>query len=352
VGKGGFVKYHRQALHKSSTLRQVSRADRATLLDYIALARWQAPFAGCLCDEAGVPWSRERRAEEVGEGYGAIKRTEENLLKAGLITFQQKGAAGKASIGRVHIVNFAKYQVRNCPPKTKGEELNAPSQSEGPPFENGEETLHNRRENPSEVKGPTFDEPPSENEGSTPQRLMPDEAPDDATSEEGPSENGGEPIQDVKTFKNTAVEGEPPVASPSLKDKVCKVLAPLTGGVGPGLVQTVENALYPSGAKDVILVVAMELAARHADGQNVNISWLAGNVLDRIQREEDRSANNDAEVQDPTTIVKQYPVWKLEQGKTDNKGLTANNMTCTWDDPRNVLVTQLEEAVAHERTHA
>jgi len=123
------------------------------------------------------------------------------------------------------------------------------------------------------------------------------------------------------------------------------VLAPLTGGVGPGLVQTVENALYIPGAKDVILVVAMELAARHADGQNVNISWLAGNVLDRIQRNEDRAKKEvDAAAPDPATVVRAYTPDELSVLRESGFGLTQYNTRVPWNDAHNILAAQLEEA--------
>ena len=285
----GFVKYHRQALRKSSTLRQVSRADRATLLDYIALARWQAPFAGCLCEDDGTAWSRARRAEEVGENYTTIKRTEERLVAAGLITFQVKDAGHAASVGRVHVTNFAHFQTTGDPSEMKGHSSEYPSKVKGQPFKNEGSTLQKRRDNPSKVKGTASEEEPFQSEGSPPERACNDWPADETTSEEEPFKSEGEAAQEVKKLKKKEEEGEPDPASPSLKEQVCKVLAPLMGGVGAGLVQTVEHALYLPEAKDVILVVAMELAARHADGQNVNISWLAGNVQDRIQRNEDRA---------------------------------------------------------------
>jgi len=111
------------------------------------------------------------------------------------------------------------------------------------------------------------------------------------------------------------------------------------------LLDAVENDAYFGTGPGAEKLVCELLSEYTPDAEE---KCLCAKWIERVKREE----GNDAEVQDPTTIVKQYPVWKLEQGKTDNKGLTANNMTCTWDDPRNVLVAQLEEAVAHERTHA
>ena len=272
----GFVKYHRQALSPASTLRKVSRADRATFIDYIALARWRPPFAGCLCDPDGTPWSRERRAQEVGESRTAITRTEDNLLAAKLITFQAAGAGHPAAVGRLHITNFALYQhVEDCPK----------SDSQG--SEIGQSRVRNRTD-----KGPKSDSMTSGGEGSEigqnkPQRLIPDPSPDDTISEDEGSEIGHGPGQEVKKVKK-GVEGAS--THLSLNGQVCNILAPLTGGVGPGLVQTVENTLATDpAAKDVILVAATALAARHADGQKVNIGYLAGNVRDLIERDELKS---------------------------------------------------------------
>ncbi len=107
-----WVKYHIRCLRPASTVRKVSRADRATFMDYVALARWQDPFRGCLCDEDGAPWGRKKCAELLGESYGTIKRAEEALVAAGLITFQQARTDHKDSRGRVHIANYDEYQAR------------------------------------------------------------------------------------------------------------------------------------------------------------------------------------------------------------------------------------------------
>lgn len=107
-----WVKYHVRCLRPVSSVRKVSRADRATFMDYVALARWQDPFRGCLCDEDGTPWGRKKCAELLGESYGTIKRAEDALAAAGLITFQQVGVDHKDSRGRVHVANYDEYQAR------------------------------------------------------------------------------------------------------------------------------------------------------------------------------------------------------------------------------------------------
>ncbi len=84
--------------------------DRATFMDYVALARWQAPYRGCLCDEDGTAWTRSQRADLVGESYSTIKRTEDALEAAGLIIFQECDVDHKDSKGRLRIVNYDQYQ--------------------------------------------------------------------------------------------------------------------------------------------------------------------------------------------------------------------------------------------------
>lgn len=106
-----WVKYHVRSIRPVSTLRKVRRADRATFIDYVALARWKDPFRGCLCDEDGTAWTRSQRAEMVGESVTTLKRTEEALEAAGLITFQASGAPHKDSRGRLHIVKYDQYQA-------------------------------------------------------------------------------------------------------------------------------------------------------------------------------------------------------------------------------------------------
>lgn len=117
-----WVKYHVRCLRADSSLRKISRADRATFIDYVALARWQDPFRGCLCDEDGTPWGRKQRAQLVGESYGSIKRTEEALEAAGLITFQQRGVDHKDSKGRLHIAKYDEYQANGRGYESEGQE--------------------------------------------------------------------------------------------------------------------------------------------------------------------------------------------------------------------------------------
>lgn len=192
-----WVKYHVRCLRPESTLRSVRRADRATFLDYVALARWQEPYRGCLCEEDGKPWGRKKRADLVGESYGVIKRTEEALQDAGLITFQQRGVQHKNSAGRLHITKYDDYQARYGGSRDEDQNPSEMKADGGNPSRAKDKPFASEGLNPSEMKARHSDEEPFGNEGHDGERPREAGLAEDAVSQEKGSGNEGQPTVDV-----------------------------------------------------------------------------------------------------------------------------------------------------------
>jgi len=181
-----WIKLYMRALRPGSSLMKLSEANRWRFLVYVLHARWQKPFRGCLCDEDGRPWSREERARLLGVSYAAAKRAEEEMLEAGLITFQRAHGHPEA-VGRLHIANYARYQggdgetedevypgepyaSEGNPSSAKGEPYASegnPSSAKGEPYASEGKTLRQRRDDPTSAKGLNCEAEPYVGEGST-----------------------------------------------------------------------------------------------------------------------------------------------------------------------------------------
>ncbi len=239
-----WIKWYVRALRPESSLRTLSRADRATFIDYLCLARWQAPYRGCLCDEDGRPWTRHERAALVGESYATVKRAEEAMLEVGLITFQSRGVAHKDSVGRLHITNYDKYQPsksafnsegqnpeRPCGAPADGipvsekvafESEGQPSESEATAFRIGgqpsesEATAFNSEgqilNQPSNLKARLSDEVAFNSEGQNPERPCGAPADGIPVSEKVAFESEGQVPLDVNDVEN---DSDSPSPSPS-----------------------------------------------------------------------------------------------------------------------------------------
>ena len=289
-----WVKYHVRSLRAGSTLRQISRADRATFLDYVALARWQAPFRGCLCDEDGTPWGRKRCAELVGENYGAIKRTEEALVAAGLITLQRGGVYHKDSRGRVHITHYDHYQGRLSGEETSVDEgygIVAPEAREMK-AENAEarETKAEGYEilalKAREMKAATFSPEGYENEGQQPETPTGATGSSDATFSPEGYENEGRPSVVVQKYRSTEEVVVQDAAS-FLVDEARQVLETLLEQEGGSA--TIDAAIMAAcrvhpRASEVLVQECGALAARAAQGEKVSLGYLPSNVRQAAER--------------------------------------------------------------------
>lgn len=200
-----WVRFWVRSVRPNSTVRKLKRADRCLFYEYVALARWQPSpprLRGCLCDADGKPWTRKERAESVDEKYATVKRAEEEMEAAGLITFHESAASHHSSKGRLRIVNYNRYQGGI----------------------NGEETAFKSEgcggDKPSNLKADAFN---SEGcNGKQPSNLKADSSEKTAFKSEGIKDEGasGPKRLAIESDEETAFksEGKPPVEVNDVND--------------------------------------------------------------------------------------------------------------------------------------
>ena len=181
VEQNGWVKFHRRALRPDGSLMQLSISARGIFLCYVALARWEEPYCGCICDPDGRAWSRDERAEAIGVSYNTAHKAEAAMVEEDLIIIDKRGKTRQRhSQGRLRIINYEHYQVGHeaeVVPSKKEEQLVpdetadpddiVPSKTEEPAIVPSEEEEHvpSKKEEPSSgIEGTV----PSKGEEETP----------------------------------------------------------------------------------------------------------------------------------------------------------------------------------------
>ncbi len=174
--QSGWVKFHRRALRPDGSLMKLSVSARGAFLCYVALARWEESYRGCLCDPDGRPWSREERAEAIGVAYNTSGRAEAAMIEEGLIIIDKRGRTHqKHSQGRLRIINYDIYQVghgdENVPSET---EEQIPAKPTAKPCPNVPPILKEPENVPSETESDVpskTEEPSSGVEGIVPSEV-------------------------------------------------------------------------------------------------------------------------------------------------------------------------------------
>lgn len=328
-----WVRIHAKSVRPESTTRQLSRADRCTFYEYVALARWQKPYRGCLSDADGEPWTRAQRAAFIGESYTATKRTEDRLLAAGLIGFQWRGVEHKDAVGRLRIVKYDEYQPDGelsesaseiggqQPPQTEASEQAQPPKTEATASEIGGQEPNQ----PPKSEARVDELSASEIGGQEAERVCVNGLPSKTPEEKSASEIGGQnslvvnDVNDIEERLEVRTAHTGTELEQNLMDRCLSTLGDL--GRQGGARMTLENIIAShSLAREVILAECIALAARNEEGQNVHLSFLPRNVEEacrRLKREQEREATKDELEPPPKPDPDADKTWKEIRERTE-----------------------------------
>lgn len=325
-----WVRFWVKSVREDSTVRKLKRADRCLFYEYIALARWQPSpprLRGCLCDPDGRGWTRAERAEAVGETYATIKRAEEEMEAAGLITFHESAASHHSSKGRLRIVNYDRYQGgmngEEAAFNSEGCSSDQPSILKADAFKS--EGRNSRQ--PSNLKAGSDEETAFNSEGcnsesaSGPKRLAIESDEETAFSSEGKPPVEVNDVNDVEERQEPAREndngsnGHPLAVRQELWGQFQELAV---GGMPDKQRRMIEPQFERTPAEIAIDAAVVAVAKRQ--GRPFDWTDLAEHVVNIMQLKLHMTRGNDGE-KPSTRMTRDYGQLSCERTREDSFGL-------------------------------